>query len=102
MSRDFNEEEVGILNQVAQEVEEFHVENRKGVSQTKYVFEVVEGSTYWDEEGEDIVVPTEYVGFWMMSYPCDLIYKSLSECINLYPWVKCEHKQRTVYCWEEL
>ena len=102
MSREFNAEERVMLYQVAEEVEEIYVEDRKGISQTKYVFEVKEGATYWGEEAEEGVVADEYVGFWMMSYADDLGCIGLGEAIRDYNWVRCEHVARTTYCWEKL
>ena len=100
--RGFTEEEQDILYDTYRELDEFHVENRKGISQTKYVFEVKAGNWYNWKSDMDVSIPEDLVGTWMMAYADDLSYKTLPECIKRYDWVKCQKLPRTTYHWEEI
>jgi hypothetical protein len=101
MSRNFTEKECDMLDAVAVEEEEFYYETRKGIPQTKYVFEVYDGQSWddWANDNTDLPVPEEFVGFWVMSYASDLSDTSLNECIRDYPWVKCIKQEVTTHKW---
>lgn len=109
MSKIFTEIERGILNQVAIEVEEFHVDERRGVSQNKYVFRVEGDAVYVDfKDGLTLIgefekpVPEELTGHWMMCCADDLKYSTLQECIRTYDWVKCRSVEVKSMEWEEI
>lgn len=89
---------------VSREVEEFHYEMRKGVSQNKYVFEVKPNQTWddWENVKQDIPVPPQYVGLWMLDSADDLQYDNLDECLKSRYWVKCEKKELITYEYVEL
>tara|TARA_R110000851_G_C12804910_1_gene537853 strand:- start:289 stop:603 length:315 start_codon:yes stop_codon:yes gene_type:complete len=104
MSRVFNEEEAHMLSEAAREVEEFYYEMRKGVPQTKYVFEITKDATWLDPDND--YTPTtlgeEYLGFWVMVFADDLRHTRLDECIRDAHWARCYKKEVTTYEWEEL
>lgn len=110
MSKEFTQKEIYILTEVASEVDEIYVEDRKGVSQTKYVMVVKDGtyddfSTYDgtnDEGCFDIPIPEDLIGTWMMSHHCDLRYETLKDCIKGYDWVKCKQVDKVITVWEEV
>ncbi len=104
MSKMFTEEEIKILNDVSVELDEFHVEDRKGISMNRYVFEVPE-DVYWDDWENDIIgilVPDELIGTWMMGQEHDLMYDNLDDCIASYSWVKCKQVEKVVKVWKEV
>lgn len=100
----FNKGEVEILREVAVEVEEFHYEMRKGVSQNKYVFEVKPGATWndWENMKLDIPVPEALIGLWVMSYATDLVYDNLNKSIEEYQWAKCVKEETISYEYVEI
>lgn len=100
----FTEQELMILDQVAKELEEFYVDTRKGIPQTKCVFEVSENTTWddWEKEKFNIPVPEHLIGTWMMAYAGDLSYTNLKEAFKLYHWVKCKQEEIVTYEWVEL
>ena len=100
---EFSKEARRILKEVAREVEEFHVDFRKGKSQSKYVMEVKAGDEYWHLKKEDFFyVPEHLVGTWMMTYAGDLEYTNLDEAIDTYDWVKCEEVEVVTKEWREV
>ena len=105
MSRRFTEDEQIILDDCCREIDEIYVEDRKGISQTKYIFEVKEG-TWWDwrltDEDGMVNIPEVLVGTWMMQHAEDLSYDNLAYCIKNYSWVKCHKVEKTIEVWEEL
>lgn len=103
-SRDFTESERDMLDTVAVEEEEFYYETRKNVPQTKYVFVVKPGQTWddWANDKQDLPVPEEFVGFWVMSYAGDLSHSPLKDCIRDYSWVKCVKQEVTTHEWAEV
>jgi len=104
MSRRFTEDEIEILKEVAVYVDEVYIDDRKGISQTSYVFTVPENCKYfcWRKNLE-VEVPTDLVGTWMQSYAGDNsdIY-SVKLALPLYSWVKCHKVEKTIEVWEEL
>lgn len=104
MSKKFTENEVMILKEVAYEVDEFYVDDRKGWIQTKYVFKVEEGVTYndWIKDRMNIPVPADLYGTWMMSHSAYLGDYCLDDCIEDYSWVGCEQVEKVVKVWEEV
>tara|TARA_R110000772_G_scaffold24212_4_gene64131 strand:- start:679 stop:1053 length:375 start_codon:yes stop_codon:yes gene_type:complete len=92
MSVEFNEFEQDALRNVVTNVEEFHVDYRKNISQSKYVFEVKPGQTWydWKKEEADSPIPEKLVGMWMMEDARCLQYDNLEDCIRSDSWVKCE------------
>lgn len=53
----FTPRELRMLEQVAVEVDEVHIENRKGISQTRYIMEVrfLKGRLKFEKDGEPIL-----------------------------------------------
>ncbi len=102
-AKHFTTKEYNILEQVAIEVEEFHYEMRKGVSQNKYVFVVPANAAYFDNAayGEQ-KVPSELVGYWVMTFASDLQYTRLNEAIKNDQWSRCIKKEIVSYEWEEI
>lgn len=97
---EFTDKEIKILKDVAIAVEEVYVEDRKGISQTKYVMRVDEGEyTDWNSDfGDEKPVPKKLIGTWMMAYGCDLRDECLSDCFE-YHWVRCEQEEVTTFEW---
>ena len=102
--RFFTEPEKEILHNVANEVDDFLDDQRKGVAQSKYVLQVEEGETWydWQNDKHDIPVPPELVGHWMMSYAADTDELSFSDAIDKMHWSKCEKKEVVTMEWVEL
>jgi len=100
----FNSLEISILRAVAQEVDEFHVETRKNIPQTKYVFTVHEGATWGDPKNDyqETPVPLNLIGSWMMYRSENLQYETLDDCIRLYKWVKCYKEEIKTYQWSPI
>ena len=103
MIKEFTEEEQSILRQVAREVDEVYVEDRKGHPQTKYIMEVTEDMEFWCSELEDFFyVPKYLVGTWMMNSAHNLELDDLNDCISQFSWVKCIQVEKVVKVWEEI
>lgn len=95
----FSKQQVTILKHVAIEVDEVFSEVRKGIPQTKYIFEVRPGATWddWEKDQMSLSVPDELVGLWMMSYSGDLTSEPLREALADYDWVKCLKRETTAW-----
>lgn len=93
-----------IVLELAISVDEVYVEDRKGVSQCKYVFQIEEGATYYDWTRDEVSkpVPEALVGFWMTKWACDTEYYSLKDRISKDTWVKCEHQEVKRMEWVEI
>jgi hypothetical protein len=100
----FNKSEIDMLQYIATEVEEFHYEMRKGISQNKYVFEVKPNQTYddWENMKQNVPVPLDLVGLWVMSSARNLQYDTLDICIKDDQWVKCVKKELITYEYVEV
>lgn len=104
MSREFTELERDMLEAVSTNIDDFHVDFRKEISQRKYAFEVQPGSTWynWGANIAEDPVPEEFVGFWVMAHARCLRYDNLSECIKSDDWVKCTKEEVTTYEYVEV
>ena len=104
MSRIFTETEREMLEIVATNVEEFHYEMRKQITQNKYAFEVKAGDTWynWETETVEDPVPEEFVGFWVMASARCLQYDNFEECLKSDDWVKCTKEEVITYEYVEI
>ena len=106
MSIHFTEKERTILEDVATEVDEFLVDTRKGIGQSKYVFEVKADATWYDWDvivkDPERKVPGNLVGFWMMDDSDDLEEYNMRDCLKRASWVKCRQQPVTTVEWVEL
>lgn len=104
MSREFTEAERDMLEIVSTNVEDFHVEFRKEISQRKYAFEVKADATWynWETEKVEDPVPEEFVGFWVMDSARCLQYDDFKECLKSDDWVKCTKEEVTTYEYVEI
>lgn len=98
----FTSEQVDILRGVALQRAEIFSDIRKGVPQTKYVFEVEHGEYFSSVTYNYEKIPHDLVGFWMMRWEGDLTQIHLLESIKDDVWVKCEQKEIVTYEWVEL
>ncbi len=92
----FTKEDISYLINASDLVEEVYVDDRKGVSQSKYVFEVGE------ENAKTFEVPSHLLGTWMMRFEGDLRYTSLDEAIADEEWVRCKEKKIVTTVWVEV
>jgi len=99
MSRMFTVPERDMLHTVATNIEEFHYEMRKEITQNKYAFEVKAGATWynWATDFIDDPVPAEFVGFWVMAHARCLQYDNFTECLKSSDWVKCTKEEVITY-----
>lgn len=103
MSREFTELERDMLESVAVNIEEFHYEMRKQVTQNKYAFEVKGGATWYNWETEKVeTLSEEYVGFWVMKYARCLEHSPLKDCLRSDDWVKCIKEEVVTYEYVEV
>lgn len=93
---------VDVLKEVGFVFEEVLEELRKEVPQTYYVVRVEEDAKIFDKNKNDFIpVPKEFVGFWKMDSPTDLVNISLSSFLKNSTdedWVKT--KRIEVLKWE--
>lgn len=92
----FSDKEIEIIRESAEEVDEYFVEMRKGVAQTRYVMHVPDVDFLGNKP------PKHLVGLWMMAYPCDLSYTALDQAISLYDWVRCKEVKVTTTAYERI
>lgn len=98
----FTEKQLEMLANNVCYIDEFHVEERKGLSLSKYVFEVKPDASYWDSDvNEMLPISPELIGFWVMNWEESLQYLGLDEAVRKRDWVKCtsERKEVVVYEW---
>lgn len=101
----FTPRELRILDQVAIQVDEVYIEDRKGIAQTRYIMRVDEGATWndWDSDMcADEIVSSSLVGHWMTAFPDNLTYRDMAECLKDLHWVKCEPKEVITIEWVSL
>lgn len=98
----FEGKELELVKDVARELDEFYIEDRKGRAQTKYVMEIT-SEDYWDYDCNDVLeVPEHLKGVWMMEYASDLEYETLNDCLKDCSWVKCKQVEKTILVWEKI
>lgn len=97
---EFTKKEIRILKDVAKYVDEIYVEDRKGISQTRYIIQVDVGEyTDWDSaDCIDRAIPKKLIGTWMLASATDLRYESWPDCFE-YQWVKCKQVEVTTTEW---
>ena len=98
-----NDKQRSLLSTVVCYVEEVLVDERQGVPQSKYVVEIPDGASYWDDDKEEFVVaPSEVCGFWIMKFSYDLRHTSQQKAFAEFDdWVKCEKRDVIVQQWVE-
>jgi hypothetical protein len=104
MSECFSEEELEWLSDFATLREEQYIEDRKGISQTKYIVEVKSGFNW-----EDKKIPTHLVGLWMQDCQTDNTQISWFERLGTNDkygyktgWVKCKEVEVISVSYEEI
>ena len=81
--------------------EEIYYEQRKGVAQCFYVFELDETVSHFCDKTYDFVpVPKRLHGLWRMESARDLDYKRFDELLREDTWVRCSKIPVTTYEYE--
>jgi len=91
MGKVFSEKELEFLSEFATLRSEHYIEDRKGISQTKYIIEVSDGVNWAGES-----VPRDLIGLWMQDHQDDNTSISWFERLGTNDkygyycsWVKC-------------
>ena len=104
MPVNFSKQDVEILKDCCHEIDEFHYEYRKQISQRKYVFQVDDNATWndWNGDCSNNPVPPHLIGMWVMSNGRDLQYDNLHKCIEDDSWNRCLKVPVTTYEYQHI
>lgn len=99
---DKNSKDWEIIRECIREVEEVQYEIRKGVPQTFYVGEIVEGSEYWSDKDGMVPVPEHLIGYFKMDWYYDLRYTTFPAALKEHDWEKCKRVEVIDYEYQSI